>query len=78
MVPAPALASDPDRQNESRAHQLTTAVILCPIFAVVFTALRVYTRLFLIKVRFWEDLTVVVAWVCAMDLSLMVPGWLLV
>ena len=64
VVSAPVLAaSDTDRQNESRAHQLTTAVIICPIFAAVFAALRVYTRLFLIKVRFWEDLTVVFAWV---------------
>lgn len=55
----------PSHQLETRAWQLTAALILCPAFAAIFTALRVYTRLVLIKVRFWDDLAIVAALVCA-------------
>ncbi|KAK4150341.1 hypothetical protein C8A00DRAFT_18110 [Chaetomidium leptoderma] len=56
-----ALAPDPGRWHESRGYQLITAAIVCPIFAVIFTALRIYTRLALIKKHFWEDFSIVVA-----------------
>jgi len=52
---------DPARQHESRAYEVTTALIVAPIFATVFTVLRIYTRLLLVKKRFWEDFTIVVA-----------------
>ncbi|KAK4120630.1 hypothetical protein N657DRAFT_579277 [Parathielavia appendiculata] len=52
---------EPSRANQSRGYQLTAALIVCPIFAVILTALRVYTRLILMKKRFGEDLSIVVA-----------------
>ncbi|GAB1315510.1 Rhodopsin domain-containing protein [Madurella fahalii] len=63
------LALDPARRHESRAYQLTTAVIVCPIFAAILTALRIYTRLVLIKQHFWEDFIIVVAMVCSVIMS---------
>jgi hypothetical protein len=60
-VPGPASAPDPARWNESRGYQLTTTAIVCPIFPVILTALRIYTRLVLIKKHFWEDLSIVLA-----------------
>jgi hypothetical protein len=55
------LAPDPGRWHESRGYQLITAAIVCPILPAIFTALRIYTRLVLIKKRFWEDFSIVVA-----------------
>jgi hypothetical protein len=63
---ATAVAPDPARWNEFRGYQLTTAAIVCAFFAALFTALRVYTRVALIRKYFWEDLSIVVALVRAM------------
>ncbi|KAK0719434.1 hypothetical protein B0H67DRAFT_509719 [Lasiosphaeris hirsuta] len=63
---------NPGRQNESRAYQLTTAAIVCPTFAAALVALRIYTRLVLIRKRFWEDFTIVVAlaWTIALSVCM--------
>jgi len=62
-------APSPSRASESRAYQLTTALIICPIFASLLVALRIYTRLFIIRKRFWEDLSMVVALVFSIVMS---------
>ncbi|EAQ92116.1 hypothetical protein CHGG_00351 [Chaetomium globosum CBS 148.51] len=55
------MTPDPNRRNESRGYQLTTVAIVCPILPVILRMLRIYTRLILIKKRFWEDLSIVIA-----------------
>lgn len=60
-TPRPTMTPDPNRRNESRGYQLTTVAIVCPILPVILTTLRIYTRLILIKKRFWEDLSIVIA-----------------
>jgi hypothetical protein len=55
---------DPARASESRSYQLTTTLIICPIFAFVLVALRIYTRLVILRKHFWEDLVMVLALVC--------------
>ncbi|KAK1753668.1 hypothetical protein QBC47DRAFT_386892 [Echria macrotheca] len=66
-----AAGVDPARLHESRAYQLTTTVIVCPIFAGIFTALRLYTRLVLTKKYFWEDLAIGTALVCSIVMSVL-------
>jgi hypothetical protein len=34
------------------------ALIICPIFAAVFTAMRLYTRIVLMRKYFWEDASI--------------------
>ncbi|KAH6649547.1 hypothetical protein F5144DRAFT_553367 [Chaetomium tenue] len=65
----PTMTPDPNRRNESRGYQLTTVAIVCPILPVILTTLRIYTRLVLIKKRFWEDLSIAIALVCTVLLS---------
>jgi hypothetical protein len=66
---------DPARASESRGYQLTTTLIICPIFAFVLVALRVYTRLVILRKHFWEDLVMVLALVCDIQLfSIIRPG----
>jgi hypothetical protein len=60
-APGPGLAPDPARWNESRGHELTITAIVSPILPTILTALRIYTRLVLIKKRFWEDASIVAA-----------------
>jgi hypothetical protein len=55
------LPLDPARQYESRAWQQTTANVVCSTIAAILTLLRLYTRLFLIKKYFWEDLSLALA-----------------
>ncbi|KAK1836829.1 hypothetical protein QBC39DRAFT_247105 [Podospora conica] len=52
---------DPARASESRGYQLTTTLVICPIFALVLVTLRVYTRLVILQKRFWEDFVMVLA-----------------
>lgn len=52
---------DPARASESRGYQLTTTLIVCPIFASVLVGLRIYTRLVILRKHFWEDLVMVLA-----------------
>jgi len=49
--------------SESRAWQLTTTLLVCPIFTGILVALRMYTRLVVIKKHFWEDLSMAIAMV---------------
>jgi hypothetical protein len=49
--------------DESRAGQVTTAIIICPALALVAVALRLYSRVVLGKKRFLEDYFIVVAMV---------------
>lgn len=60
-TPRPTMTPDPNRWNESRGYQLTAVAIVCPILPAILTALRIYTRLVLIRKRFWEDLSIVIA-----------------
>lgn len=55
---------DPARASESRGYQVTIANIVCVIFALVLVALRIYTRLAIVRKRFWEDIVIVIAMVC--------------
>jgi len=49
---------------------MATAIILSPSIAFVAVALRVYTRRVLIRVRFLEDICIVVAMACSIILSI--------
>ncbi|KAK4449551.1 hypothetical protein QBC34DRAFT_494356 [Podospora aff. communis PSN243] len=60
---------DPARASESRAYQLTTTLIVCPIFAGILVALRMYTRLVIIKKHFWEDLSMAIAMIFSIIMS---------
>ena len=44
-----------NRADESRAGEVATAIILSPSVAAIAVALRIYTRAFLVGVRFLED-----------------------
>lgn len=69
MAPAPA-SLDPTRASETRTYQLTTTLIVCPIFAGVLVALRLYTRLTIIRKRFWEDASIAIALTFSIVMSL--------
>jgi len=55
---------DPARASESRGYQLTITNLVCLLFALVLVALRIYTRLVIVRKRFWEDAVIVIAMVC--------------
>lgn len=55
---------DPTRASESRSYQVTIANLVCVIFALVLVALRVYTRLVIVRKRFWEDIAIIITMVC--------------
>jgi hypothetical protein len=52
-----------DRQHESQAGLATTVLVVSPAVSAFFIAMRIYTRGFLVKKCFWDDYTVVAAWV---------------
>jgi len=54
------------RADESRAGIIATAIILSPSIALVTVALRSYTRMFLVGVKFFEDYCII----CAMAFSI--------
>ncbi|RYO95809.1 hypothetical protein DL765_011771 [Monosporascus sp. GIB2] len=58
-----------DRLNESRAPQALVVVILCPAIALSCVALRLYTRVFLLKRVFLEDYIIVAAMVVCILMS---------
>jgi hypothetical protein len=60
---------DPARASESRASQVTTTNLVCLMFALVLVALRIYTRLAIVRKRFWEDVVIVLAMVCSYGLQ---------
>ena len=43
---------------------MTITNIVCICFALVLVALRIYTRLAIVRKRFWEDMAIVAAMVC--------------
>ncbi|KAK0624243.1 hypothetical protein B0T14DRAFT_392044, partial [Immersiella caudata] len=49
---------DPARASEFRGYEVTIANIICVVIAVVLVALRIYTRLAIVRKRFWEDLAI--------------------
>ena len=55
---------DPARASESRGYQVTIADLVCVTVALVLVALRIYTRLVIVRKRFWEDIVIVMAMVC--------------
>jgi len=55
---------DPARASESRAYQVTIANVVCIIVALMLVAMRIYTRLVIVRKRFWEDIVIVIAMVC--------------
>jgi len=55
---------DPARASESRGYQVTIANVVCLMFALVLVSLRVYTRLVIVRKRFWEDTAIIIAMVC--------------
>jgi hypothetical protein len=59
----PRVSTMDNRENESQAVQATTILVVCPAIAVIFVAMRVYTRFFLTKKNFWEDYMIVIAMV---------------
>jgi hypothetical protein len=49
---------------------MATAIILSPSIAAVTVALRLYTRRFLVKVRFFEDYCILCAMACSITMSI--------
>jgi hypothetical protein len=49
---------------------MATAIILSPSIAAVTVALRLYTRRFLIKVKFFEDYCILCAMACSIIMSI--------
>jgi len=60
---AAARPVDLARAAESRGYEVTIANIVCAVFALVLVVLRVYTRLVVVRKRFWEDFAIVMAMV---------------
>jgi len=53
----------PGFENETRAPELLAATIAGPAIAAIFVAMRLYTRLVLVRRHFLEDYSIVAAWV---------------
>ncbi|KAK0616873.1 hypothetical protein B0T14DRAFT_523959 [Immersiella caudata] len=70
-MPSASAPVDPARASESRAWQLTTTLLVCPILAGILVALRMYTRLVIIKKHFWEDLSMVIAMIFSIIMSVL-------
>ncbi|KAK4445492.1 hypothetical protein QBC34DRAFT_358287 [Podospora aff. communis PSN243] len=56
-----AALPDPARASESRGYEVTTVNLVCVIFALVLVVLRIYTRLAIVRKRFWEDAAIAAA-----------------
>jgi hypothetical protein len=65
----PAAPLDPARAAESRAYQQTITLIVGPTVSLVLVSLRIYTRLAILRMRFWEDVAIVISMVCGLPQS---------
>jgi len=52
---------DPARQYETRAPQIIAALVTCPAIAAILVAMRIYTRVFVVRKHFLEDYSIVAA-----------------
>jgi hypothetical protein len=71
MVAAMSTRSDPARASESRATQQMIVLIVCPAVSLVLVLLRIYTRLAILRKRFWEDLVIVIAMILSIAMSVL-------
>lgn len=65
----PSASIDAARLHETRAPELIGALAVGPSVAFVFVAMRIYTRLVLIKKHFLEDYSIVAALASAVAMS---------
>jgi hypothetical protein len=62
-----AAPPDPARASEFRGYEVTIANLVCVVFALVPVVLRIYTRLVIVRKRFWEDMAIAAAMVCTLS-----------
>jgi hypothetical protein len=63
------LLLDPGRLHETRAPELIGALAVGPAAAFIFVAMRIYTRVLIVKKRFLEDYSILAALASAIAMS---------
>ncbi|KLU83367.1 hypothetical protein MAPG_02429 [Magnaporthiopsis poae ATCC 64411] len=58
--------------QENRIGYGISITVVCPVIALIFIALRIYTRAFLVKKVYWEDYTIIAAMVFSIFLDVFV------
>ena len=53
------------RELETQVPRLWAVTVVAPTLATIFVAMRIYTRVFLVRKYFLEDYSIVVSMVCS-------------